>query len=380
MYLDEYVEKINNKLKLLKEKKNIVVWGAAENTVRFFQYTDIIKYNITTIVDKGKTGQAFFGRLILSADKVFWNAVDAVLISSYYRENEIYEELTKEYNFAGLVIRLGCEIQKKPFYQNYMRSELQVPVESREEIKKNIKFHNLHKDERIFVIGNGPSIRETDLTKIEDAKKMVVSNFYLHKDYKLINPDYYCIAQLTYTDHLNTHFYNRWLSELAEKSGNPQFIFNISEKNLIDSCGSFANKTVNYMYLDGLNVAYYDDVDMTGKMMMGVSVPVDCIQIALYMGFKEIYLVGIEHDSLITYRYDYFYERSQSLMKDTDPSTDGNGSIRNSYKENLYCLESLWRQYEKLKEIAEIKGVKIYNATKGGCLDVFERVEYDSIY
>ena len=36
--------------------------------------------------------------------------------------------------------------------------------------------------------------------------------------------------------------------------------------------------------------------------------------------------------------------------------------------------------YEVAKENAEKKGIKIYNATRGGKLEVFERVDFDSLF
>ena len=62
MYLEEEIERINRRFYQLEGKKNTVIWGAAENTVRLFQYTDILRYNITQIVDKAKEGVNFFGR------------------------------------------------------------------------------------------------------------------------------------------------------------------------------------------------------------------------------------------------------------------------------------------------------------------------------
>ena len=43
--------------------------------------------------------------------------------------------------------------------------------------------------------------------------------------------------------------------------------------------------------------------------------------------------------------------------------------------------EILWQSYRLIKEyLSKSKsGIKIYNATKGGLLDVFERVEYESV-
>lgn len=380
MYLEESIEKINDRLISLKGKKNIVIWGAAEKTVRLFQYTDIIKYNVTTIVDNGKSRQTFFGRIIMTANEVDWNVVDAVVISSFFKENEIFLELTEKYNFTGTIIRLRHEKQERPFYQHLFRSELQVPLEYRKILQMNEEFHNIHHGEKIFIIGNGPSIKDTDLTKIRNAKKMVVSNFYLHKDYNVIKPDYYCFPQFTYTNSLNENFYHEWLCEIGEKSGKPQFFFNISEKGLIDQCRYFDNKKVNYMFLENLNADYYDEIDITGKMMGGQSASINCIQLAIYMGFKEIYLVGIEHSEIITRQYNYFYERQQSIMGNKDSGILNNGEVKSGFRVILKVDDRLWKQYESLKMISEVRDVKIYNATKGGILDVFDRTDYDLLF
>ena len=39
----------------------------------------------------------------------------------------------------------------------------------------------------------------------------------------------------------------------------------------------------------------------------------------------------------------------------------------------------LWKSYRWLKKVAEKKGIKIFNATDGGYLDVFERIQFEQI-
>lgn len=379
MYLEDVIKVINDKLTILEGKQNIVLWGASENTVRLFQYTNIVNYKISIIVDNEKHGEMFWGKHIMSPDQIEWELVEAVVISAFYREDDIFNELIYKYKFSGLILKLNSIEQKQPFYQHLMKSEMQLPLEYSEIIGMNKKFLKIHAGERIFIIGNGPSIKDMDLRLIKNEKKMVVSNFCLHKDYKILKPEYYCFPQFTYCPLQNEEFYYEWLRQIGENSGNPQFFFNISEKKLIDQCKSFENKKINYIYLDSLNVDYYDDIDITGKMMMGQSVPIDCIQIAIYMGFKEIYLVGIEHSELVTRQYNYFYKREKSIMGDKDPSVFDNGKVCVKFQIQLHILDFLWKQYERLKEISEGKGIKIYNATKGGVLDVFERVKYEDI-
>ena len=38
------------------------------------------------------------------------------------------------------------------------------------------------------------------------------------------------------------------------------------------------------------------------------------------------------------------------------------------------------KAYQKAKQYAETHGIKIYNATRGGKLEVFERVDFDSLF
>lgn len=380
MYLEESIERINSKLAVLKGKQNIAVWGAGENTVRLFQYTDILKYNIQIIVDNGKYGNLFYGKIVLSADKVEWNNIDAVVISAFYKEDEIFDELKSNYLYDKTILRLNDANQEKPFYNHLTKLELLVPLQYRNIVYENKKFCNIHQDEKIFIIGNSPSVKDTDLKRISHAKKMVVSNFYLHEDYDIIEPEYYCFAQFTYTNIFNEDTAKRWLDDIGSHSGNPQFFFNISEKKLIDQCSSLKEKKINYMCLDAINLDYYDEIDITSKMLSGQSVIIDCIQLAIYMGFKYIYLVGVEHSEIVTGQYNYFYNRIQSVIGNKDTYASNKGKVVSKFSKQLYTRNYLWKQYEKLKEIAEHNGVKIYNATKGGLLDVFERVNYDSLF
>lgn len=45
-----------------------------------------------------------------------------------------------------------------------------------------------------------------------------------------------------------------------------------------------------------------------------------------------------------------------------------------------FVYGNLWSQYRRLKNYAQSQSLNIYNATKGGLLDVFDRVDYDSLF
>ena len=91
-----------------------------------------------------------------------------------------------------------------------------------------------------------------------------------------------------------------------------------------------------------------------------------CIEFALYMGFSEIYLIGIDHD----YSFGYGKNHAKGI-------TEG---IHND--KNEFCTSDLdvsTQKYNQYKLYAEINNVCIFNASVGGKLNVFERVNFEEV-
>lgn len=86
-----------------------------------------------------------------------------------------------------------------------------------------------------------------------------------------------------------------------------------------------------------------------------------CIQLAVYMGFTEIYLLGVDCNYTTGSKNNHFIADEKADNK--------------IYREDLMILA-----YEYAKKYADAHNVKIYNATRGGMLEVFERVDFDSLF
>lgn len=377
MFLEDEISRINDKLKQLENINRVIVWGAGEHTVKLFQYAAIMDYAIDFFADNRLKGR-LFGIDIKKPDEIHWEDVQAVVISSFYRENEIVEALHKIKSFAGKVITLYENGATTPFYYHISQSDLRVPDVYKDLIDKNKQFKNIHRGERLFILCNGPSINQMDLTKLKDEHVMAVSNFYLHKDYDTINPEYYCIPQFTYTNFFTEELAIDWLTDIGKNVKNTTFFFSITEKELIYNNQLLTSNHINYL-CQGITTPFYEDIDLTKRLLNWQSVSIMCLQVAMYMGFKEIYLIGTEHSELTTGKYEYFYERKKSVVGNADFSVDSNGKNLVPFRKTLRNLNSLWNQYELLKKIAEKDNIDIYNATIGGDLDVFERVQYKTI-
>lgn len=88
------------------------------------------------------------------------------------------------------------------------------------------------------------------------------------------------------------------------------------------------------------------------------------------MGFSEIYLIGMDHNNVgaVTDPRNHFIENYFTQ--------DEIGS----YKNITANFDGMELAYKKAEQFSRKHGFRIYNATRGGKLEVFERVNFDSLF
>lgn len=119
MFLQEKIQDINQRLQVLGNAQNIVIWGAGVHTGKMFEMTDITAYTIKSIVDIDgkKQGRKYFGFLVHDPlSEIEWQSVNAVVISVHGRESAITEMLVSDLGFGGQIITLYGPDEQKPFY------------------------------------------------------------------------------------------------------------------------------------------------------------------------------------------------------------------------------------------------------------------------
>lgn len=88
---------------------------------------------------------------------------------------------------------------------------------------------------------------------------------------------------------------------------------------------------------------------------------IHAIQFAFYCGVDEIYLLGVDCN--------YTTEKLYAV----------DHGIRDSEKYRAQTGRLMIEDFKVIKKYADSIGVKIYNATAGGMLEVFERVNLDDV-
>ncbi len=250
-------------------------------------------------------------------------------------------------------------------------------VRNRQVFTANRVFRDRHRGQRCFILCNGPSVNLQDLKPLRNEIVFSVSNGYHHKDYQLIGPKYHCVPQITYGV-MTTDDVVAWFKEMDEKVGNAELFLSNTELEVVSRHQLFRDRNVSYLCMARkFGTGETGVVDISRPVPTVSSVSIMCLMIAMYMGFKTIYLLGTEHDSFVRGEYKYFYEPTVLRGKDMFVSSDG--KLTNPIFDELQANLALWAQYRALKHIAENHGISVYNATQGGILDEFERVTLSKI-
>jgi hypothetical protein len=187
------------------------------------------------------------------------------------------------------------------------------------------------------------------------------------------------VPQITYSEKLTREVTRDWFREMHEKTKDAELFLSQHEEPLVRENNLFPGRVVNYVCMHGeFRENSTPSLDLTRVVPAVCSVPVMCLMIALYMGFKSIYLLGVEHDSFRTRKYTYFYE--PTVLAGKTGSVTNDGTITDDVCDELYTYYRLFNQYRAINRIARGRGVGVYNATAGGALEEFERVSFESLF
>ncbi len=231
---------------------------------------------------------------------------------------------------------------------------------------------------RCFIVGNGPSIKQQDLTRLRGEVVFVTNTFILHEQLEAIAPTYYCVSDADFLGEGAPELQARRLRLIADKtSGMTRFFPHDARPRIRPVLGgprtyflSFASVsravwTSGEISLDPSRSVHYAD-----------TVVIDfCLPLAFYMGFAEVYLLGCDTDYGLDrapdYSQAYFFQPSAATFE--PPRLHGVALDRRQWVDNVM------RSYRVVKAAFEQHGRHIYNATRGGKLEVFERVVYEDV-
>jgi hypothetical protein len=208
-------------------------------------------------------------------------------------------------------------------------------------------LYNLHKGETCLVIGNGKSLAEETNYFLSSYPSFGTNRIYLKDGFV---PNYYvCINELVarqYKEDIECLDTVKFVTDKVEIGGL------VRQIPLHSGYLMAPSKEPGKIIYEGNTVTYV------------------CLQLAYWMGFSTVLLVGVDHS------YKFAGAPHQELVAaGADPNHFDPGYFSDNKTWNAPDLEGSEKAYRIAKRVFEQDGRAIINITKGSALDVFEKDE-----
>lgn len=247
---------------------------------------------------------------------------------------------------------------------------------------------------QICILGNGPSLKITVEKYIEPLNRMellAVNNMVSTDYFTKLKPVYYIMPARTYfypdtqLSQLYIDMNNLVYKDLEEKV---QWKMTLLIPTYGKHCERLAQLSKNNPYIQ---IQYYNATPIEGltklsnlffSLNWGMPRPhnvvIPSLMNLIWLGYKEIYIVGADHswlkeisvneqnEALVNQKH--FYDEGQTRPMKMEDRTQAR-KLHEIIEKFFWSFRSYW----ELKPFAEKKGVKIYNASEESMIDAFER-------
>lgn len=250
----------------------------------------------------------------------------------------------------------------KARFLNYKRSHF--PLFEEGKILK--KLRNIHKGKRCFIIGNGPSLtsEDLDILKAHNEITFAFNRIYHIFDSTSWRPTYYISQD------------ERMLAGCQKEVGEIEAEMKFIPAELEWYSGiKIKGRTLFHLENYDFSKKPLFSEDIAKRVYNSNTVVYTAIQIAVYMGFNEIYLIGVDH------HFNTSVNIEGRIIKD-DSVNDYFSDKYNLDKDKLEIpnVDLSTITFEAAKNVLQNSLIKVYNATRGGRLNVFERINFDSLF
>ena len=241
------------------------------------------------------------------------------------------------------------------------------------------QFRNTHVGEQCVIIGNGPSLNDLDLARLRTENTIGVNGIFYAESIDF---------PLTYYVVEDTSVMEENLEAIKGYAAGHKFFPTIYRKMYgdVDVEEGAGEDGVTYFTM---NRGFYAkespnfciprfSTDASQRLYCGQSVTIINLQLAYYMGFSEVYLIGM----------DFSYTIPDSAKVEGDLITSTEDDVNHFHKDYFGKgktwkdpkLDRVLNNYQMAKVMFEADGRAIYNATAGGKLEIFERRDFHEVF
>ncbi len=256
---------------------------------------------------------------------------------------------------------------KRLFSYTIVKIKRKIRGNQEDNIRKWKNIKGKYNGERIFIIGNGPSLNKMPLHLLEHEYVMAFNRFNLMFDRLNWRPDFYMV-----TDDLVIKDMYQQINEEILNTVKYSFFPDIHPSNVEFDSYISNLESVHWMNMDAPEFS----IDLP-KCGINKTVINAGMQVAAYMGFKEIYLIGVDmtfKEHKVKKTNSRNWEAEENDPNHFDPRYFGKG-----LKYHNPTVHEMLEKFKEGKEFLESLNVKVFNAGVGGNLEVFTRVKFESV-
>lgn len=219
-------------------------------------------------------------------------------------------------------------------------------------------FHNKHQGERCFIIGNGPSLRQMDLSPLQQEVTFGLNRIYLMFPELGFHTTYLASVNKLVLEQCSDELAALPMPKFFSKEGRP-----------------FFPRLDNQIYLNTQGGLPQFSFDPGHKLWESATVTYVALQLAYFMGFKQVILIGVDHN---------FTTKGPAnkavVSGGDDPNHFAPNYFGKGFRWQLPDLDTSEIGYTLARDVFAKNGREVIDATVGGKLHIFPKVAYESLF
>ncbi len=232
----------------------------------------------------------------------------------------------------------------------------------RESIRRLAALKDVHKGKRAFIIGNGPSLKQTDTSKLKNEITFGMNRIYLAFPEWGFTTSYLCVT--------NDLVVEQFVDDISALPI-PKFIAWRSHRHFNYQLPLTQLPTFVYTTYTGPKFS----TDVRWRVWEGATVTNLALQLAFHMGIEKAILIGVDHN---------FADKGEANKTIVSQGDDANHFMPNYFgkgvKWQLPDLDTSEIGYALAREAYHRAGREVVDATVGGKLKIFPKVDYNSLF
>ena len=228
----------------------------------------------------------------------------------------------------------------------------------RDSVRRLAQLKDIHRGERCFIIGNGPSLKQTDLSRLKGEYTLGQNRIYLAFPEMGFSTSYYLSVNDLVVEQCADEIQNLKM---------PRFVSWRSRKWL--------KPQENLFFIHTTYTGEKFATDIRERVWEGGTVTYTSLQVAYFLGFSQVILVGVDHNYVTAGK-----PNATVVSQGDDPNHFDPGYFGKGFRWQLPDLVQWEEAYRLARRTYEADGRTVLDATIGGKLKVFTKVDYNSLF